>query len=42
MTAADSARDQVAHLRDETVVAPTPGAMHAREKPTGATIQAYR
>ena len=35
------ARDQVAHLRDDTVTAPAPGDMHAREPLTGATIRAY-
>ena len=35
------ARDQVAHLRDNTVTLPAPGDMHAREPVTGATIRAY-
>ena len=35
------ARDQVAHLRDDTVTLPAPGDMHAREPVTGATIRAY-
>jgi predicted aminopeptidase len=35
------ARDQVAHLRDESVVAPAPGEMHGRAQATGATIRTY-
>ena len=35
------ARDQVLHLRDETI-SPTSGPIHAREQSTGATIRTYR
>ena len=36
------ARDQVLHLRDESVVAPVPGQVQARERSTGATIRTYQ